>query len=111
MSDPADEAYASQTLIELECLYRETRNPKYAWLAFLDFCPPDKPLPTWVRDYLRGCAASWLTNDLPPWGGPRSRPAIHPSRDTWACWTSLTPSGTGRWHRRRRRGPSRGLSA
>lgn len=70
MTDPADEAWRSECLIEYERLYHDTGNPGYAWQAFLDFCPADRPIPSWIRDYLRGCAASWLTEDQPPWRWP-----------------------------------------
>ena len=69
MSDTCD-APASDLMVELECLYRETGNPKYAWCALLEECEADKPLPSWIRYYLRGCAAAWLTENQPPWRWP-----------------------------------------
>lgn len=54
-------------LLDLECLYRQTGNPIYPWWALYAYCPPDKPLPAWVGDYLRGCATAVLRHDQPAW--------------------------------------------
>lgn len=67
----------SEFVVELECLYRETGNPRYAWEAFLAVCgEADKPLPSWVLGYLRGCAAAILTQDEPAWRWPEPEQGI-----------------------------------
>jgi hypothetical protein len=51
---------------EYEALYRETRNPLYVWEAF-ENCQRDEPLPSWVFDYLAGCARSLGALGQPAW--------------------------------------------
>jgi hypothetical protein len=55
----------SRIVLELETLYRETRNVLFVWEA-LTHCVPSEPLPRWIFDYLQGCAKGFP--DEPPSG-------------------------------------------